>query len=141
MNKTLLLIKPNAVRKNKIGAVLAALEEKGIIIRNMKMLTFTHDCAEEFYVIHRGKPFFENLISFMTSGPIVAAVLEHENCVEYVRRVIGNTDPIKAADGTIRQLYGDSLTENAVHASDSDENAERETAIVFGERFNTRILL
>ena len=131
MSQTLLLIKPNAVRKNSTGAVLAALEGKGLVIRKMTMLTFTRDHAEEFYAVHKGKPFFENLISFMTSGPIVAAVLEHENCVEYVRQVIGNTDPAKAADGTIRKLYGDSLTENAVHASDSDENAQREIAIAF----------
>ena len=131
MSQTLLLIKPNAVRKNRIGAVLAALEGKGLVIRKMKMLTFSREHAEEFYDVHKGKPFFDNLISFMTSGPIVAAVLEHEDCVEYVRQVIGNTDPAKAADGTIRKLYGDSLTENAVHASDSDENARRETAIVF----------
>ena len=131
MSQTLLLIKPNAVRKNRIGAVLAALEGKGLVIRKMKMLTFTRDHAEEFYAVHKGKPFFETLISFMTSGPIVAVVFEHEDCVEYVRQVIGNTDPAKAADGTIRKLYGDSLTENAVHASDSDENAQREIAIAF----------
>ena len=131
MSQTLLLIKPNAVRKNRIGAVLAALEGRGLVIRKMKMFTFTRDHAEEFYAVHKGKPFFETLISFMTSGPIVAAVLEHENCVEYVRQVIGNTDSAKAADGTIRKLYGDSLTENAVHASDSDENAQREIAIAF----------
>ena len=131
MTQTLLLIKPNAVRKNKIGAILDELESKGLVIDNLKMLTFTREHAEEFYDVHKGKSFFENLISFMTSGPIVAAVLRHENCVGYVRQVIGNTDPAKAADGTIRKLYGDSLTENAVHASDSDENARREIAIVF----------
>lgn len=132
MSQTLLLIKPNVVRKNRIGVVLAALEEKGLVIEKMRMLTFTVDKAEEFYTVHLGKPFFERLIKFMTSGPIVAVILEHENCVEYVRRVIGNTDPEKAENGTIRELYGDSLTENAVHASDSDENARKEISIMFG---------
>jgi len=131
MEKTLLLIKPNVVEKNKIGAVIEALESKGILIRNMKMETFTKERAEGFYDIHRGKPFFEKLVTFMTSGPIVEMILEHENCVEYVRDIIGSTDPEKAAPGTIRRRFGSSVTENAVHASDSKENAIKEIAYIF----------
>ena len=135
MDQTLLLIKPNVVRENRIGAVLAALEDNGLVIEKMRMLTFTVEHAETFYAIHRGKPFFERLIAFMTSGPIVAVVLSHDNCVEYVRQVIGDTDPEKAAEGTIRKLYGMNITENAVHASDSDENARKEIAIMFSEEW------
>ena len=131
LSQSLLLIKPNAVRKNKIGAILADLEGKGLVIRDMRMITFSVKQAEEFYAFHKGKPYFERHITFMTSGPVVAAVLECDNCVEYVRTVIGNTDPAKAAAGTIRKLYGDTVTENAVHASDSDKNARRETALLF----------
>ena len=131
MNQSLLLIKPNAIRKNKIGAILAEIEEIGCTIKNIRMMTFSLDQAQEFYAVHKGKEFFERHITFITSGPIVAAVLECENCIEYVRNFIGNTDPAKAAEGTIRKLFGDTLTKNAVHASDSDENARREIRLIF----------
>jgi nucleoside-diphosphate kinase len=133
MDRTLLLIKPNVVEHHKIGAVISTLEENGLIIHNMRMETLTRERAERFYSVHRGKPFFENLVAFMTSGPMVALVLEHENAVEYVRNLIGNTDPSKAANGTIRHLYGESLTRNAVHASDSPGNAEKEISCIFDE--------
>ena len=132
MEQTLLLVKPNVVKKNKIGAVLSIIEEKGIVIKKMRMLTMTGDLAKTFYAVHYGKPFYEKLVEFMISGPIVAVVLEHKDCVKYVREIIGNTDPEKAAEGTIRKLYADSLTENAVHASDSAENALKEIEIMFG---------
>ena len=93
----------------------------------------TRERAEIFYDVHRGKPFFEQLLSFMTSGPIIGMILEHENCVEYVREIIGNTDPDKASAGTLRKMYARNLTENAVHASDSPENAEKEIMCIFGE--------
>ena len=131
MSKALLLIKPNAVRKNKIGAILAELEGNGLAITDMKMITFSMNQAQEFYAVHKGKPYFERHITFMTSGPVVAAVLECENCVEYVRTIIGNTDPAKAAAETIRKLYGDTVTHNAVHASDSEESACKEIALLF----------
>ena len=133
MQKTLLLIKPNVVEDNKIGAVIAALEEKGLTIAHMRMERFTRERAEGFYAVHRGKPFYEKLVVFMTSGPIVEMILEHENCVDYVREVIGNTDPAQAAEGTIRRRFARSLTENAVHASDSVENAAQEIAYIFGD--------
>ncbi|MFC1489915.1 nucleoside-diphosphate kinase [Candidatus Latescibacterota bacterium] len=131
MGQSLLIIKPNAVADNNIGAIISILEKKGLAIKNMKMDTFTKERAEGFYEIHRGKPFYEKLVAFMTSGPIVQLSLEHENCVEYVREIIGATDPANAAEGTIRKLYAKSLTENAVHASDSDENAEIEISYIF----------
>ena len=133
MEQSLLLIKPNVVRKNKIGAVIAILEDKGLVITRMRMLTMTKELAGKFYAVHAGKEFYGRLVDFMTSGPIVAMVLEHNNCVAYVREIIGNTDPQKAAGGTIRKLFADSLTENAVHASDSPENAKIEMGIIFGE--------
>jgi nucleoside-diphosphate kinase len=135
MRYTLILIKPNVVRKNKIGAVINVLENKGLVIKDIRMGTLTKERAEGFYEIHRGKPFFENLINFMTSGTIVELIVEHDNCVEYVREVIGNTNPEKAVEGTIRKIYGDSLTENAIHASDSPENAKIEIAYIFGKDY------
>jgi len=132
MERTLLLIKPNVVADKKIGAVIDALERKGLTIRDMKMERLTRERAEGFYRVHRGKPFFEKLVDFMTSGPIVELILEHEDCVRYVRGIIGDTDPAKAAEGTIRKMFARSLTENAVHASDSPENAEWEIAYMFG---------
>ena len=131
MNRTLLLIKPNVVENQNIGAVISALEQRGLIISEMRMETLTRERAERFYAVHREKPFFAKLVEFMTSGPMVALVLEHENVVEYVRQFIGNTDPSKAEEGTIRRLYGESLTRNAVHASDSPENAKLEIACIF----------
>jgi nucleoside-diphosphate kinase len=133
MERTLLIIKPNVVEDRKIGAVISALEEKGLVIREMRMETLSRERAEQFYDIHRGKPFYQALIAFMTSGPVVPMVLEHENGVNYVREVIGNTDPQKAADNTIRKRFARSLTQNAVHASDSPENAVREIVFFFGE--------
>ena len=133
MEQTLLIIKPNAVEDRNIGHIITILEQKGLTIKNMKMETFTKERAEGFYEIHRGKPFFNRLIEFMTSGPVVLVVLEHENCVEYLREIIGATDPDKASEGTIRKLFARSLTENAVHASDSPENALKEISYIFGE--------
>ncbi|MBN1290788.1 MAG: nucleoside-diphosphate kinase [Candidatus Latescibacteria bacterium] len=133
LEQTLLLIKPNVVRKNKIGAVISILEDRGLLIKKMRMLIMTKELAGKFYAVHTGKDFYNRLVEFMTSGPIVAIVLEHDNCVAYVREIIGNTNPEKAAEGTIRKLYADSLTENAVHASDSPDNAKIEIGIIFGE--------
>jgi len=132
MEQTLLLIKPNVVKKQRIGEIIDILEKKGLVIKNIKMETLTRERAEGFYNVHRGKQFFDNLVAFMTSGPIVEVVLEHEHCIEYVREIIGSTDPAEAAEGTIRKKYADSLTENAVHASDSLENARIEIAFMFG---------
>ena len=130
-NKTFSIIKPVAVKNNHIGHILAIINEDNFIIRGMRMTNLTKEQAEEFYSVHKGKPFFDNLVSFMTSGPIVLLYLEKENAVDEYRKLIGATDPEKAADGTIRKLYGTSLTANAVHGSDCDENAEIELNFFF----------
>ena len=130
--RTLFIIKPNVTKKNKIGEVIAAIEAKGFRIVEMKMEKWDDARAAGFYEVHKGKPFYGALVEFMTSGMVVPMVLESENCVESLRQAIGATDPAKAEEGTVRKRFGDSLTRNAVHASDSLENAAREIAYVFG---------
>lgn len=109
------------------------INEKGFRIKAIKMIRFSRDRAEAFYGIHAGKFFFEGLVDFMSSGPIVAAILEKENAVDDFRELIGNTNPEKAAEGTIRKLFAESLTANAIHGADSDENAIREGSFFFSE--------
>ena len=133
MEKTLLIIKPDAVRNRHVGKIIAVLEEKGIVIRNMKMIRLTKELAEGFYEIHRNKSFYEQLVEFMISDPVIVIVLEHDDCVKYIREIIGNTNPEEAAEGTIRRLFAESMTFNAVHASDSIENAEKEIYYMFGD--------
>ncbi len=130
-NITFSIIKPNAVRTGKTGPILAKINEAGFEISALKMIRITRPQAEEFYDVHKGKPFFDGLMEFMTSGPIVVMILKHENAVEEFRRIIGSTDPNKAEPGTIRKLFGVSVQMNAVHGSDSDENAARESSFFF----------
>ena len=130
-NITFTMIKPTAVRKNNIGGILKMINEAGFVIRAMKLTHLTKDQAVAFYHVHDGKPFFGRLTDFMSSGPIVTAILEKENAVEDFRTLIGSTRPEEAADGTVRKLYATSMTENAVHGSDSDENAELEADFFF----------
>jgi len=134
---TLTIIKPGAVEENYIGPILTMIHNDGFHIAAMKLTRLTPHQAELFYQVHRGKPFYEGLIEFMISGPIVVAILEKENAVESYRRLIGSTDPEKAEEGTIRKLYAKSVRQNAVHGSDSDENAEEECDFFFAksERF------
>jgi nucleoside-diphosphate kinase len=136
-NITLSIIKPNAVRTGKTGPILAMINEAGFEITAMKMLKMTQEQAESFYEVHRGKPFYESLVEFMISGPVFVMILKHENAVEDFRKLIGATDPAKAEPGTIRELYAVSVQMNAVHGSDSDENAVRESDFFFStiERF------
>ncbi len=122
-NITLTMIKPDAVKKNYIGGILKMINEAGFRIVAMKYTKLSEEKAGEFYAVHKERPFYGELVQFMSSGPIVAAILEKENAVEDFRKLIGATDPSKAADGTIRKLYAASIGENAVHGSDSDENA------------------
>lgn len=131
------MIKPDAVRKNYTGAILQMINAAGFRICAMKYTMLSREKAAEFYAVHRGRPFYEDLVSFMSSGPIVAAILEKENAVEDFRRLIGATDPTKAEKGTIRNLYASSIGENAVHGSDSNENARIESDFHFSrlERF------
>lgn len=132
-NKTFTIIKPNATINNNIGDIIKIIETNGYCIVNMKMLTLTKREAELFYSEHKGKVFFDKLIDFMTSAPIVVMELEKENAVEDFRKLIGNTNPEKAEKGTIRQLYAKNMTENAIHASDSDNSADREILFFFLE--------
>ncbi len=128
---TFTMIKPDAVKNGYTGKILDQIISNGFQIRGMKYLQLTEEKAGEFYAIHRERPFFKDLVSFMTSGPIVAAVLEKENAVADFRNLIGATDPSKAEPGTIRNLYAKSIDANAMHGSDSDENAVIEAAFFF----------
>ena len=122
-NRTLTMIKPDAVKAGNIGNILAMINNGGFKIIAMKYTHMTADVAGKFYEVHKGKPFYDELVQFMSSGPIVAAILEKDNAVEDFRALIGATNPAEAAEGTIRKLYATSIGENAVHGSDSDENA------------------
>lgn len=122
-NRTLTMIKPDAVRKNSIGGILQMINEAGFRIIAMKYTQLSKEKAGEFYAVHKERPFYGELVDFMSSGPIVAAILEKDNAVEDFRKLIGATDPSKAEEGTIRKKYASSIGENAVHGSDSDENA------------------
>lgn len=130
-NITLTIIKPGAVARNFTAPILSKIDEAGFHIAAMKLTMLTRKEAETFYAIHKGKPFYPNLIDFMTSGPVVVAILEHTNAVEHFRKLIGNTDPEKAEDGTIRKMYAEDITKNAIHGSDSDENAIKEADFFF----------
>lgn len=130
-NTTLLIIKPDAVKKKYIGKIISMLEEKNMIIKEIKLLTLTKNEAEDLYIEHQNKPFYLDLINFILSGPVVALILEEQNIITKLRELIGHTDYKKAAAGTIRHLFASSLTENAVHASDKQESAIREINILF----------
>ena len=131
------IIKPNAVRTGKTGPILAMINEGGFEIAAMRMVKLTKPQAETFYSVHKGKVFFDGLIEFMTSGPVVVMILRHESAVEEFRNLIGDTDPTKSKEGTIRKSYGVSTQMNAVHGSDSFENAQQEANFFFSgiERF------
>ena len=130
-NKTFTMIKPDAMQNNYSGLILAEIEKAGFKIIAMKMTKLSKESAKEFYKIHDGKPFFNDLINYMTSGPIIAAVLEKENAVTDFRKLIGNTNPQEAEEGTIRKMYAKSIDANAIHGSDSDKNATIETEFYF----------
>jgi nucleoside-diphosphate kinase len=130
---TFSIIKPNAVRTGKTGPILAMINEGGFEIAALRMVKMTLDQAKSFYEVHREKPFFEGLVEFMSSGPVVVMILRHENAVNEFRKLIGATDPAKAEPGTIRKIFAVSVQMNAVHGSDSDENALREAGFFFSE--------
>ena len=133
-NRTFTMIKPDAVSNGHIGAILQRMNAAGFRIVSMELTRLSVAEASEFYAIHKERPFFGELVSFMTSGPIVAAVLEKDNAVEDFRTLIGSTDPKQANAGTIRADFADSIEANAVHGSDSDENAAIEGQFFFGRR-------
>jgi len=131
LERTLSIIKPDAVEKKKAGAILALLEEHGFNIVGMKRMHMSRTVAEGFYAVHKARPFFGELVEFMTRNPVVVAVLEREDAVAKYRAVMGATDPAKAEAGTIRKLYGGNVGENAVHGSDSLDNAKIEIGYFF----------
>ncbi|MCQ2227939.1 MAG: nucleoside-diphosphate kinase [Bacteroidales bacterium] len=133
-NKTFSMIKPGAVHNKHIGHILSKIEEAGFTIAAIKTTRLTLADAGEFYAEHKDKPFYQELIEFMSSGPIIAMVLLKENAVADFRQLIGATDPEKAAEGTIRKLFATSKAHNAVHGSDSDASAERESAFFFSRQ-------
>ncbi|MFN4123239.1 MAG: nucleoside-diphosphate kinase [Flavobacteriales bacterium] len=130
-NRTFTMIKPDAVANNHIGAILQKINEAGFRIIAMKYTRLSKETAGAFYAVHKERPFYGELVDFMSSGPIVAAILEKENAVADFRELIGATDPTKAAPGTIRNLFAKSIDANAIHGSDSDENAEIEGNFFF----------
>jgi nucleoside-diphosphate kinase len=136
-NSTFTMIKPTAVANGHIGPILNMIHENGFRITALKMVQITTRDAGLFYEVHKERPFYNELVDFMSSGPIIAAILEKDNAVEDYRKLIGATDPAKAEEGTIRKLFAKSLQENAVHGSDSDENAGIEASFFFAtkERF------
>ena len=131
MERTLLIIKPNLVATNKTGEILARVESEGFVILGLKRLILSPQEANLFYRIHEGKKFFDELVEFITSGPIVACCLGKENGVRYLREIVGDTDPRKAKPGTLRALYGTDIEHNGVHASNPDENPLREVHFFF----------
>ncbi|MCU0425957.1 MAG: nucleoside-diphosphate kinase [Candidatus Kapabacteria bacterium] len=133
MERTFAMIKPDAVRKNVIGEILAMMTQAGFKILGVKMLRITKEQAGAFYEVHKERPFYGELVDFMSSGPSVVIALEKENAVADYRKLIGATDPAEAAEGTIRKKFASSKGENAVHGSDSAENGKIETAFFFSE--------
>lgn len=129
--KTLTIIKPGAVSNEFIGPILAKINANGFHIAAMKLIMLTRKQAQGFYSVHKERSFYDSLINFMTSGPVVVVILEKENAVESYRKLIGNTDPAKAEEGTIRKLFAESIERNAVHGSDSDANAKKECDFFF----------
>lgn len=133
MEMTLAILKPDTVAAGMAGKVLAHLEERGFTVRGLKVVHLTKPQAEAFYAVHRERPFFGSLVAFMTEGPVVPVALERHHAVAQLREVMGSTDVAKAAPGTIRKLYGSSIERNAIHGSDSPENARLELGFFFSQ--------
>ena len=129
--QTLIIVKPDAVKRNLVEEILSRFEKKGFTISKQKTLNFTVEMAERFYTAHSSKPFFSELISFITSGAVVAAIIEGDNVIDITRKIIGNTNPEEASPGTIRGDFGIGITENSIHASDSSESFDKEVNVVF----------
>ena len=133
-NRTFTMIKPDAVQENHIGGILNMMEEGGFRVVELQKINLTAERAGQFYAVHAERPFYNDLVKYMSSGPIVAAVLEKDNAVADFRTLIGATNPAQAAEGTIRKKYAKSIEANAVHGSDSDENARMEGEFFFGSK-------
>jgi len=132
-NRTFTIIKPDSVRKGNSGKILTRLESEGFKVLGLKKASLNQKQAESFYGIHRERPFFKDLVKYMTSGPVYVAALERREAVAHLRKVMGATDPARADAGTIRKDFGESIEQNAIHGSDSDENAKIEIAFFFSE--------
>jgi nucleoside-diphosphate kinase len=132
-NRTFTIIKPDSVRKGNFGKIISRLEAEGFRILGLKKVSLSRAQAEGFYAVHRERPFFGSLVEYMTSGPVFVAALERETAVPHLRKVMGATDPTKADAGTIRKDFGESIEQNAIHGSDSDENANIEIAFFFSQ--------
>jgi nucleoside-diphosphate kinase len=134
MERTLILVKPDAFARNLTGEIIARFERKGLRLAELKLMTMTRELAQQHYAEHEGKPFYEELVSFITSGPLVAMVLEGQKAIEAARQVIGATNPLQATTGSIRGDYAIEVGQNMVHGSDGPESAEREVGLFFGGR-------
>ncbi len=132
-NRTLTIIKPDSVRKRNFGKILARIEAEGFTILGIKKISLSQKQAEGFYAVHRERPFFPSLVQYMMSGPVYVAALERDGAVTQLRKLMGATDPKKADAGTIRAEFGESIEQNAIHGSDSDENAKIEISFFFAE--------
>ncbi|HEV2718635.1 MAG TPA: nucleoside-diphosphate kinase [Thermoanaerobaculia bacterium] len=132
-NRTFTIIKPDSVRKGNFGRIISRIEAEGFRILSLKKASLSRKQAEGFYAVHRERPFFPSLVEYMTSGPVYVAALERDNAVAHLRQIMGATDPKKADAGTIRADYGESIEQNAIHGSDSDENAKIEVGFFFAE--------
>ncbi len=132
-NRTLTIIKPDSVRKGNFGKVISRLESEGFMILGLKKIALSQKQAEAFYAVHRERPFYRDLVKYMVSGPVYVAALQRENAVAHLRKVMGATDPKKADRGTIRADFGESIEQNAIHGSDSDENAQIEISFFFSD--------
>jgi nucleoside-diphosphate kinase len=138
LERTLFIVKPDAVRRNLIGRILAHVEEQDFHLVEARLARLTREEAQTFYGEHAGKPFFNDLVGYMTSGPVLLVCLERESAITRLREVVGATDPAEAAPGTVRRLYGESKQYNSVHASDSPASAGREVKFFFGVAALTR---
>jgi nucleoside-diphosphate kinase len=132
-NRTVTIIKPDSVRKGNCGRIIGRIESEGFRILGLKKVSLSQKQAEGFYAVHRERPFFRDLVRYMTSGPVYVAALERDGAVAHLRKVMGATDPAKADSGTIRRDFGESIEQNAIHGSDSDENAKIEIGFFFAE--------
>ena len=132
-NRTFTIVKPDSVRKGNFGKIISRLESEGFRVLGIKKMALTQSQAEGFYAVHRERPFYRALVEYMTSGPVYVAALERDNAVAQLRKVMGATDPAKADEGTIRKDFGESIEQNAIHGSDSDENAAIEIGFFFAQ--------
>jgi nucleoside-diphosphate kinase len=132
-NRTFTIIKPDSVRKGNFGKIISRIEGEGFRVLGVKKVALAQRQAEAFYGVHRERPFFGSLVEYMTSGPVYVAALERDNAVAHLRQIMGATDPTKADAGTLRKDFGESIEQNAIHGSDSDENAKGEISFFFAE--------